>query len=75
MNILEREIAAREEKIRKHNENVEKLAQLKNEVVTLEEVVVNTNVDVLLAEIAEIKSYLPQPDVIVEETITPTENC
>lgn len=69
MNILEREIAAREAKItRKEGLNLEIEARLA-EVEKLKAEEVAIDVETLRAEIEEIKTFLPKPVEAVEEEV------
>ena len=59
-NIIEREIAKRQEVIDAKAEKEARLVELKDEVATLEEEVASIDTTVLEAEIAELKTYLEE---------------
>ena len=63
MNIIEREIAKRQEVIDAKVEKEAKIEDLKAEIVVLEEEVASIDVVVLEAEIEELKGYLVE-DVV-----------
>ena len=67
-NIIEREIAKRQEVIDAKAEKEARLVELKDEVVTLEEEIASVDTTVLEAEIAELKTYLE------EEVVEGSEN-
>lgn len=67
-NIIEREIAKRQEVIDAKAEKEARLVELKDEVATLEEEVASIDTTVLEAEIAELKTYLE------EEVVEGSEN-
>ena len=67
-NIIEREIAKRQDVIDSKAEKEARLVELKNEVVTLEEEIASIDTTVLEAEIAELKTYLE------EEVVDGSEN-
>lgn len=82
MNIIQIEIARREEIINSRDLKVEKVAELReqinaihSEISNIENEVANINVEVLQNEIAELKTYLPVEEVAVEEIVdAPIEN-
>lgn len=59
-NIIEREIAKRQDVIDAKAEKEARLVELKDEVATLEEEVASIDTTVLEAEIAELKTYLEE---------------
>ena len=63
MNIIEREIAKRQEIIDGKAEKVATLEALKVEIEALEEAIADIDEETLLAEIEELKDYLPKDDV------------
>lgn len=67
-NIIEREIAKRQEVIDAKAEKEARLVELKDEVATLEEEVASIDTTVLEAEIAELKTYLEEEVVEGSET-------
>ena len=67
-NIIEREIAKRQEVIDAKSEKEARLIELKDEVATLEEEVASIDTTVLEAEITELKTYLE------EEVVDGSEN-
>ena len=67
-NIIEREIAKRQEVIDAKAEKEARLVELKDEVVALEEEIASIDVTVLEAEIDELKTYLE------EEVVEGSEN-
>ena len=67
-NIIEREIAKRQEVIDVKAEKEARLVELKDEVATLEEEVASIDTTVLEAEIAELKTYLEEEVVEGSET-------
>lgn len=67
-NIIEREIAKRQDVIDSKAEKEAKLVELKDEVVALEEEIASIDTTVLEAEIAELKTYLE------EEVVEGSEN-
>ena len=68
MSIIETEIAKREDALAKHNGNVLLLEDAKNEVARLEQLVAGFDEKVLIAEIEELKTYLPHEEEVVAET-------
>lgn len=76
MSIIEIEIAKREEALALHNANVKALEEAKINIEALEKAVAETDEAKLLAEIEELKTYLPhptEPAEAVEETAENTE--
>lgn len=71
MNIIEKEIAKRQEIVDAKAEKIARIAELKEEIAKLQEEVDATDTTVLEAEIAELKSFLPVPeeDVVIEEPV------
>lgn len=67
-NIIEREIAKRQDVIDSKAEKEAKLVELKDEVVALEEEIASIDTTVLEAEIEELKTYLE------EEVVEGSEN-
>lgn len=67
-NIIEREIAKRQEVIDAKAEKEARLVELKDEVVVLEEEIASIDTTVLEAEIEELKTYLE------EEVVEGSEN-
>lgn len=65
MNIIEREIAKRQEIIDSKAEKLAKAEELKKEAEALEVEAVEINTEVLEAEIVELKTFLP----VVEEEV------
>ena len=65
-NIIEREIAKRQEVIDAKAEKEARLVELKDEVVALEEDIASIDTTVLEAEIAELKTYLEEE--VVEDS-------
>ena len=63
MNIIEREIAKRQDVIDAKEEKEAKIVDLRNEIVVLENEVALIDVEVLEAEIEELKGYLAE-DVV-----------
>lgn len=63
MSIIEREIDKRQAIIDGKSEKEERLKSLKLEVETLEAEIASIDTEALVAEILELKSYLPQPEV------------
>lgn len=59
-NIIEREIAKRQDVIDSKAEKEARLVELKDEVVALEEEIASIDTTVLEAEIAELKTYLEE---------------
>ena len=59
-NIIEREIAKRQDVIDSKAEKEAKLVELKDEVVALEEEIASIDTTVLEAEIEELKTYLEE---------------
>lgn len=59
-NIIEREIAKRQEVIDAKAEKEARLVELKDEVVVLEEEIASIDTTVLEAEIEELKTYLEE---------------
>ena len=68
-NIIEREIAKRQEVIDAKAEKEARLVELKDEVVALEEEIASIDTTVLEAEIDELKTYLE------EEVVEGSENA
>ena len=67
-NIIEREIAKRQDVIDSKAEKEARLVELKDEVVALEEEIASIDTTVLEAEIEELKTYLE------EEVVEGSEN-
>lgn len=63
MNIIEREIAKRQDVIDAKAEKVARVDELRNEIVVLENEIALIDVDVLVAEIDELRGYLVE-DVV-----------
>lgn len=59
MNIIEKEILAREERITAHENDVVALEDARKLVADLEAKVISFNKDELVAEIEELRTYLP----------------
>lgn len=59
MNIIEKEILAREERITAHENDVVALEDARKLVSDLEAKVISFNKDELVAEIEELRTYLP----------------
>ena len=77
MNIIEREIAKRQEIIDVREAKIARIAELEEEIARLQEEVDATDTTVLEAEVEELKSFLPVEEVEeepvaedVEEAIT-----
>lgn len=64
MNIIEREIEKRQAIIDGKEVKIAELAELKEKVQKLEVEVASVETDVLLSEIEELKTYLPQPETV-----------
>lgn len=62
MNIIEKEILAREERITAHENDVVALEDTRKLVADLEAKVISFNKDELVAEIEELKTYLPKEE-------------
>lgn len=70
MNIIEREIAKRQEIVDAKAEKIARIAELQEEIARLQAEVDATDVTVLEADIEELKSYLPVPETdVVEEPV------
>ena len=63
MSIIEREIEKRQAIIDSKEEKISELAELKIKVETLEKEIFEINTELLVEEIAELKSYLPQTEI------------
>ena len=70
MNIIEKEIAKRQNIIDSRDEKLAAIKEHKNAVTKLEEEVASINTEVLEAEIAELKSFLST----VDESVVPEVN-
>ena len=71
MNIIEREIAKRQEIIDAKAEKIARIAELTEEIAKLQAEVDATDTTVLEADVAELKSFLPVPETdVVEESAT-----
>ncbi len=68
MSIIEREIAERKEMLEKHEVNVKLLAEARENVAQLEQLVNGFDASKLVAEIEELETYLPKP-VEAEEKV------
>lgn len=62
MSIIEREIEKRQAIIDSKEEKINELADLKIKAENLETEIAGIDTDVLVAEIEELKSYLPKPE-------------
>lgn len=70
MNIIEQEIAKRQAVVDSKAEKLARLEELRAEFERLSEEIANINTEVLEAEIAELKTYLPRVDEEVVEPAT-----
>ena len=68
-NIIEKEIEKRKEIIAAKEEKQAKLEELQKEIVVLAEEIAATNTDTLLAEIAELESFIKVEEVSNEEVV------
>lgn len=64
MSIIEREIEKRQVVINDKEAKVNELVELKAKVEALEIEVANIDIDVLVSEIEELKTYLPKPETV-----------
>ena len=62
MSIIEREIEKRQAIIDSKDEKINELAELRVKAENLEAEIAGIDTDVLVAEIEELKSYLPKPE-------------
>lgn len=62
MSIIEREIEKRQAIIDGKEAKINELAELRIKAETLEAEIASIDTDVLVAEIEELKSYLPKPE-------------
>lgn len=72
MNIIEREIAKRQEVIDNKAEKIAKAEELRTALAILDAEIAQIDTDVLAAEIEELKTFLPKEDV-ADEPIVETE--
>ena len=72
MSIIEREIAERQEALDTHGENVALLEEAKAKVAELEKAVAEFDAETLIAEIEELKTYLPHEEVVEEKAVEET---
>ena len=67
MNIIEREIKEREDIIGSVDVKASRVEELEKELATIKHELSLIDVDALTAEIEELKTYLPKPEVEVTE--------